>query len=232
VTAELLPSAAELGCRRRSRPRPRTALAALRLLAAGLVVITVITIVLLQLLPPDGPGSAYAQWGWRIPFAIGFVLSAAIFLYYLRSVPESELWTRMPKADRPLRTLLRGRNARSLGLAFLVGTGAWLTLDATVGVFAGHLKGLGTSPAAVNAAILTAAVIGIGMFPLIGAAGQRHGRRRVFLVIGALNGVVAPVPLGVAIAGRESTAAVLVAGGLVVGSYLSKDLRHVDLADA
>jgi len=75
-------------------------------------------------------------------------------------------------------------------------------------------------------------VIGIGMFPLIGAAGQRHGRRRVFLVIGALNGVVAPVPLGVAIAGRESTAAVLVAGGLVVGSYLGKDLRHVDLADA
>ena len=146
MTAELLPSAAELGCRRRSRPRPRTALAALRLLAAGLVVITVITIVLLQLLPPDGPGSAYAQWGWRIPFAIGFVLSAAIFLYYLRSVPESELWTRMPKADRPLRTLLRGRNARSLGLAFLVGTGAWLTLDATVGVFAGHLKGLGTHP--------------------------------------------------------------------------------------
>ena len=138
---------------------------------------------------------------------------------------------------------------------------------------------------------------------LIGAAGQRFGRRRVFLVIGALNALAAPVLLGVAIAARSSSVAVLVcgrlallvslavwamisaylmemfpteirssgygiayslpsilpafypyymlglaglmpyaytpvvllvAGGvfLVVGSYLSKDLRHVDLANA
>jgi len=98
--------------------------------------VAAVLLVLLRLLPSTGAASAYAVWGWRIPFALGFALSAAVFVYYLRSVPESELWTRMVKQRRPLRTLFSGRHLRSVGLAFLVGTGAWLTLDATVGVFA------------------------------------------------------------------------------------------------
>ncbi|WP_037062810.1 MFS transporter [Pseudonocardia acaciae] len=188
---------------------------------AALGVITVLTMILLQVMPSDGPQSAYAVWGWRIPFAIGFVLSAAIFVYYLRSVPESELWTKIPKPERPLRTLFSGRHLRSLGLAFVVGTGAWLTLDATVGVFASHFKGLGGSPAVINSAILAAAIIGVVLFPLIGAAGQRHGRRRVFLVIGVLNLVVAPLLLAAAIARPRGTVTLLVCGGLALVATLA-----------
>jgi MFS family permease len=182
----------------------------------ALAVITVLTLVLLRLLPAGGPDSAYAVWGWRIPFVLGFVLSAAVFGYYLRSVPESELWTRMAKQRRPLRTLFSGRHLRSVGLAFLVGTGAWLTLDATVGVFASHLKALGSSAGVVNGAILLAAVVAIPLFPLVGAAGQRFGRRQLFLVLGALNLLVGPILLGVAVAGAHSAGAVLVGGGLAL----------------
>jgi MFS family permease len=183
---------------------------------AALAVITLLTMLLLHLMPASGPDSAYAVWGWRIPFAIGAVLSAAIFVYYLRSVPESELWRRMEKSSNPLRTLFSGRHLRSLGLAFLVGTGAWLTLDATIGVFASHFKALGSSSGTVNSTILVAAVIGAGLFPLLGAAGQRYGRRRVFLVIGALNLAVAPPLLGVAIAGAHEAGTVLLYGGLTL----------------
>ncbi|MBO0872533.1 MAG: MFS transporter [Pseudonocardia sp.] len=182
----------------------------------ALAVITAFTIVLLWVLPSTGPSSPYAVWGWRVPFAIGFVLSAAIFIYYLRSVPESELWTKITKPERPLRTLFSGRHLRSLGLAFVVGTGAWLTLDATVGVFAAHFKGLGGNVAVINTAILAAAVVAVPMFPAIGAAGQRYGRRWVFLIIGAFNLVAAPLLLGLAVARPRDAAMLLVCGGLAL----------------
>jgi MFS family permease len=188
---------------------------------AALGVITVLTFVLLSVMPSDGPTSAYAQWGWRIPFAIGFLLSAAICIYYIRSVPESELWTKMEKVDKPLRVLFSGRNLRSLGLAFVVGTGAWLTLDATVGVFAGHFKGLDTSTTVINLSILIAAVVGVVMFPFIGAAGQRYGRRQAFLAIGTLNTVGAPVFLWLAIAGAPDPVPVLVFGTLALIASLT-----------
>ncbi|MBB5157233.1 MFS family permease [Saccharopolyspora phatthalungensis] len=188
---------------------------------AALGSITVLTIVLLQILPSDGADSAYAVWGWRIPFVIGFVLSGAIFLYYLRSVPESEIWTKAEKPKKPLRILFAGRNLRRLGFAFLVGSGAWLTLDATVGIFASHFKSLGANPSVVNTAILISALVGIGMFPWIGAAGQRYGRRQVFLVLGAVNLVVAPTLLGLAVSGAKSTTMVLLCGCIVLLSTLA-----------
>ena len=199
----------------------------------ALAVITVLTMVLLRLLPSTGAASAYAVWGWRIPFALGFALSAAVFVYYLRSVPESELWTRMVKQRRPLRTVFSGRHLRSVGLAFLVCTGAWLTLDATVGVFTSHFKALGSSAGVVNAAILVAALLAIPLFPLVGAAGQRFGRRQVFLVIGALNLVVGPILLGFAVAGARRLVPVLICGGgallltLVVWAVISAYLMEM-----
>ena len=51
--------------------------------------IAALTIVLLQLLPSAGPDSAYAQWGWRIPFLIGAALAGVLFVHYYRSVEES-----------------------------------------------------------------------------------------------------------------------------------------------
>lgn len=58
---------------------------------AALAVITVITIVTLKFFPAGSAGSAYAVWGWRIPFVIGFFLSAVVFLYYWKSVASGAL---------------------------------------------------------------------------------------------------------------------------------------------
>ena len=188
---------------------------------AALGVITLITMALLAFIPSDGATSAYAQWGWRIPFVIGFVLSGALFVYYLRSVPESELWTKMEKVERPLRTLFSGRNLRCFGVAFVVGTGAWLTLDGTIGVFAGHFKSLDTASGTTNAVVLTSALIGVCAFPFVGAAGQRFGRRAVFLVLGAVNLTITPAAFALAIANSESIAAVMLGATVaIVGALL------------
>ena len=176
---------------------------------AALGFITIITIVTLEIFPAGGIDSAYVVWGWRIPFVIGFVLSAILFVYYLRSVPESELWTKMPKVKNPLRTLFAGRNLRSFGTAFVVGSGAWFTLDGTIGVFSSHFKKLGTDVTVINAAVLISAAIGVCAFPFIGAVGQRFGRRELFLVLGAINVLIAPAAFAVAIHNSENSAIVI-----------------------
>jgi len=188
---------------------------------AALGVITIITIATLQVFPGGGIDSAYVVWGWRIPFAIGFVFSAALFLYYLRSVPESELWTKMPKVKSPLRTLFSGRNIRSLGTAFVVGSGAWLTLDGTVGVFAGHFKKMGTDVSVISTVVLISAALGVCMFPFIGAAGQRFGRREVFLVLGVANLTVAPLTFALAVSNVSEPALVVVFGVVSIVTALT-----------
>ena len=270
---------------------------------AALGFITIVTMTTLQFFPTGDVNAPYVVWGWRIPFVIGFILSAALFVYYLRSVPESELWTKMPKVKSPLRTLFSGRNVRSLGIAFIVGTGAWLTLDGTIGAFSGHFKQMGTDVSVINTVVLIAAAIGVCCFPLVGAAGQRYGRREVFLVLGAANLTVAPAAFALAVSSVDNprlliafaclsivtallvwamitayimemfptqvrssgygiayslpsvlpafytyymlglgnvmpydyTPVVIIAAGglfLLVGAWVSKDLRHVDLEDA
>jgi MFS family permease len=97
-------------------------------------------------------------------------------------------------------------------VAFIVGTGAWLTLNATVGVFASHFKTLNASATAVNATILLASLLALPLFPVLGAAGQRFGRRRVFMTLGTANLLIGPVLFGAAVASARAPAAVIACG--------------------
>jgi MFS family permease len=189
---------------------------------AALAVITVITIVTLKLFPAGSAGSAYAVWGWRIPFVIGFFLSAGVFLYYLKSVPESEMWLKAEKPSKPLRDLFSGSNARSLGQIFVVMTGAWLTLNAVAGAVPGVLKTtLGVSPGWTNVVVLVGALVGVVLFPIMGMVGQRYGRRQTLIVLGLLNVVVTPVLYAIAVSsGFRSLGQLIVLLGVVQVSTL------------
>src|SRR5699024_4229524 len=137
------------------------------------------------------------------------------------SVPESEIWTRMAKKEgNPLRNLFAGSNARSFGVAFLFGTGAWLTLNGTVGVFSGHFRAMGISDSRINTAILVSALVGAAMFPLAGAAGQRYGRREVIIAIGLACTFVSTTAFAIAVAVSGSTMMVLLAALAIVPGLL------------
>jgi MFS family permease len=56
------------------------------------LVITLIAMACFAIFPLAGAGSAYAEWGWRVPFVLGAVLAGVLALYYVRSVSESEVW--------------------------------------------------------------------------------------------------------------------------------------------
>ena len=182
---------------------------------AALAAITIVTMLTLSVFESGGPADPYSVWGWRIPFVIGFLISLWVVIYYWRSVPESEIWTKMAKVDRPLATLFSRANARALGLAFIVGSGAWLVLNGNVGVFAGHFKNLDVSVSTINGIILTAAVPAALTFPFVGEAAQRYGRGRVIAVLGVLNVVVAAPMFGLAVANSaEANAMLWVSGAL------------------
>lgn len=159
----------------------------------ALLAISALTAILLSFIPSDGPDSPYALWGWRIPFAIGVIISAALFFYYLQKVPESELWKAAKKARSPLRDLVHGPNLRRLSQLFVVMTGAWLTLNATVGALPGIAKVLDVDGSGVNTGTLVAAGIAIVLFPFFGMLSQRWGRRPTIAMIGVLNTIPAGV---------------------------------------
>lgn len=176
----------------------------------ALATITVVTIVTMRILPVGDATSAYAVWGWRIPFVIGFILCSSLFFYYLHAVPESEIWTKMPKqGGNPLKKLFSRAIAPSFGVAFLVGTGAWLVLNGTVGMFSSHFRRLEVTDGTINTILVVSALIGAALFPIVGAAGQRFGRREVIMTIGVLCLVVGTTATALAIGSVDSGTFVL-----------------------
>lgn len=184
----------------------------------ALLVMSGITAVMTSVARPGGPASAYAQWGWRVPFFFGAAISAALFFYYLWKVPESDLWRNAAKTQAPLKQLAKGANLRRLTQLFVVMSGAWLTLNATVGALPGIVKVLGAEVSGANTGTLIGAAIAVVVFPFLGLLSQRWGRRPTIALIGALNAVPAAIVYIVLVAGGYQTSVGLV--GLVAATSL------------
>jgi predicted MFS family arabinose efflux permease len=153
----------------------------------ALVCTSLLTALMLKVAPSGDAGSAYAIWGWRIPFVIGALLAGALFVYYYLLVPESELWRSSKKSAAPLKELFSGSDLRRLGQLFVVMSGAWLTLNATIGALPGLITVLGVKSSDVNTGILIGAAVSAPLYPLIGLLSQRIGRRLTIAAIGLMN---------------------------------------------
>jgi MFS family permease len=177
----------------------------------ALVCVSFLTASMLKLAPGGDAGSAYAVWGWRIPFLIGALLAGALFLYYYLAVPESEVWRSSKKSAAPLKEIFAGADLRRLGQLIVVMSGAWLTLDATVAALPGVINTvLGVKSPDVNTGILIGAAISVPIFPLIGVLSQRFGRRPTLIVLGLLNLGPASALYYVLMAGAYHDSAMLV----------------------
>ncbi|MFF2650282.1 MFS transporter [Streptomyces sp. NPDC058045] len=103
------------------------------------VVASLITLVILKIAPAGAPDSAYAVWGWRIPFLFGAAVSFGFLVYYIRNVKESNVWNAEKKSN-PVRGLLKGDARRSILQLFVMMTGMWLLLFSVTAVMPGHLR--------------------------------------------------------------------------------------------
>ncbi len=155
---------------------------------AAYLSINLLALLMFNLLPPDGPQSPYAQWGWRIPFLVGALLAFGLARYYVRQVAESDIW--LDKAKRAGRVglsgLLRGNSARSLLQVLLMMSGFWLTQNIiTLYLPTGLLsQTLHLSSPQVSTTLLIAYFALFFSYIGAGVIGQRIGRRRFFVILG------------------------------------------------
>ncbi|WP_104175921.1 MFS transporter [Arthrobacter sp. Y81] len=163
-------------------------------LASGLITATnplanatiaVLTFVLLMVLPAGSVDSPYVQWGWRIPFIIGGLLAAAVFVYYVRHVEEAPDFEASAAKESPVRALFLGRHRRSLMQVFILMTGLWFLTNVAAAILPATLKNaVGVPDKTVSVIMLIASVITIGGFLGAAALSQKLGRRRFYIGFG------------------------------------------------
>ena len=166
--------------------------------------ISLITLLLLFLMPSEGVDSPYVQWGWRIPFVIGAVLAFAFVVYYSRTVSESELWRHADKPDAPLKTLFRGENLKSFLQVFLLMNGLWLSLQTVAAVLPGVLAATGLSSTQVTVTLVIAYLVLTPVIIAAGALSQVTGRRPFLMALGAIMAIVATALYYMIISGAVS----------------------------
>ena len=154
---------------------------------AAYVVISLFTALMLYLTPVKGGiNSPYVQFGWRVPFIVGALIAFGFALWF-RRVPESRSWLESDKTENPIGTLFSGESRKAFLQVFLVMSGFWLSLNATISTLPQVLtKTAGMSSTTVTQVLLIANVALVGGYLFFGVIGQRLGRRPTLMLLGVL----------------------------------------------
>src|SRR5437588_11877906 len=154
---------------------------------AAYVVISLFTALMLYLTPVKGGiNSPYVQFGWRVPFIVGALIAFGFALWF-RRVPESRSWLESDKTENPIGTLFSGESRKAFLQVFLVMSGFWLSLNATISTLPQVLtKTAGLSSTTVTQVLLIANVVLVGGYLFFGVIGQRLGRRPTLMLLGVL----------------------------------------------
>lgn len=152
-----------------------------------------LTFILLSLIPSAGHDSAYAVWGWRIPFFLGAVLATFLFFYYRKNVHDAPGSETTFKAENPIKSLFSGVHRRSLIQIFILMTGMWILSNVSNAVLTGRLKtDAHISDQTVSIIMTIAPLVTACAFVASGILSQKIGRRRFYRWYAVLITVVAP----------------------------------------
>lgn len=154
------------------------------------VAISLLTLLLLLVIPAGDINSPYVQWGWRIPFVFGAVIAFAFVAYYHFFVEESELFEESGGTESPLRTLFSGDNLKNFLQVFVMMSGFWLTVQSLSAILPGILGNhIGLSDTSVTITLSIAFfVLSVG-YVAAGVISQRIGRRTFLMLIGAASAI-------------------------------------------
>ena len=190
---------------------------------AAYALASVVTLLLLKIMPSGDVDSAYVQWGWRIPFFLGAAMSVVLLVYYVRSVEESVLWEAGKRHDSgtakksPIREIFRSGQGRGFLQVFILMTGLWLALQTTAAILPSQLtQGLGMTSAAVTAILTVAYLVGVPANLLVGHLSQRYGRKPTLITLSVLILTVALTCYTVIIAAKPGNTVAVVL--LVLGT--------------
>ncbi|MDV7243371.1 MULTISPECIES: MFS transporter [Rhodococcus] len=157
---------------------------------AAFVIISLVTLVMLEIAPAGGLDSPYVQWGWRVAFLFGAACGFAFLIYRRKHLPESDLWEESAKAKSPLRQVMFGSERRSFWQVFVLMTGLWLTSSMVASVVPDKLKNFHKIDATtVTWALLVTNVVLYAGFVAAGVTSQRVGRRKFLATMGIVIAV-------------------------------------------
>jgi MFS family permease len=176
------------------------------------IVINLMGMLAFTIIPLAGPTSAYAVWGWRIPFVIGALLAGWLVLYYMHKVPESETWENSKKTKAPLLGMFKGKTGRNFFQVFTMMTGFWLTQNiVTLFLPTTVLRNfLGLTGFQVTLTLLICYAILFVSYIASGVIAQKIGRRKFFLILGPSIAVVGTGLLAVLVNGKSLPLALII----------------------
>ncbi|GGE28260.1 MFS transporter [Pullulanibacillus camelliae] len=176
------------------------------------ILINLIGMVEFSLVPQAGPASAYAIWGWRIPFVIGALIAGWLTLYYIRKVPESETWEKSKKEKTSLLRMFKGKAGKSFIQVLVMMIGFWLTQNIVTLVLPTtvlrDILGLGSFQ--VTLTLLISYVVLFGSYIVSGVISQKIGRRTFFLILGPSIAIVGAGLLYILINGKSLPLALII----------------------
>lgn len=146
------------------------------------------------------PGEAFSEWGWRFMFFTG-ILSSILGLFVFRSLEESPYWVQLKKSQgdvkaqkAPARTVFSRPYLSVLLVNLLIVAGGGTAYYLTSGYLPTFLKVINKMPAETSSMILMgASVIAIISSVGFGTLSDFIGRKKTFLIIGAINLVLLPL---------------------------------------
>ena len=123
----------------------------------------------------------FLQWGWRIPFLVGFALGVAYLMHYRKVVEDESVYTQRRGGKQPVVELFTTHRKLILNV-FLFTCGFWFTAQMSVSFLPTLLvQVLGVSPQLTTTVEMVSSVVTIAA--IFGAAwlGQRIGRRKLLM---------------------------------------------------
>lgn len=167
--------------------------------SAGPLFVAIAMTLTLLIAPSGGLDSPYVQWGWRLPFVIGAVLSFLV-AWFLRSKVEDSAIQKAAasgaaRAPSPLRMLLRGPTGRAFLQAWVMMTGVFFVVNLTGSVQAQFLllnDGFTPQDLARTQLITPVAIVSYIFF---GWLSDRLGRKRTLFIAAPITAVVYPVAI-------------------------------------
>jgi MFS family permease len=169
--------------------------------SGGSFVVGVLNTLVLMVVVNDGLHSPYVQWGWRIPFIIGFFLSFAVAWFLRRNVEDSAVWKSASassnKKSSPLKEMLKGRSGRAFIQSWAIMTGVFFLINVGSSVLNQFLlhNNAGYTATDLARTQLVVPLFGMTSYVFFGWLSDHIGRKPALYISGALITLLTPVTM-------------------------------------
>jgi MFS family permease len=168
--------------------------------SGGSFVVGVLNTVVLMFAVNDGLHSPYVQWGWRIPFILGFFLAFAVAWFLRRNVEDSTVWKSVnasSKKGSPLKEMLKGSSGRAFIQSWVIMTGVFFLINIGSSVMSQFLlhNNPGYTASDLARSQLVVQLSGMTSYIFFGWLSDHIGRKPALYIAGAQTILLTPVTM-------------------------------------